>query len=72
MITFRKMQIYFKCIYFISQYNNLQSFIFIVEVSKNAVMFDVEAGDYYGTGRLPSHREGMFLVVYEFNTGSAR
>jgi lipopolysaccharide transport system ATP-binding protein len=41
----------------------------IVDWIKNAVMFDVEAGDYYGTGRLPSHEEGMVLLEYRFKVG---
>jgi lipopolysaccharide transport system ATP-binding protein len=36
---------------------------------KNAATFDVEAGDFYGTGRLPPHREGMFLLEHSFIVG---
>jgi lipopolysaccharide transport system ATP-binding protein len=32
----------------------------------NAAIFDVEAGDYYGTGRLPQHGEGMFALDHRF------
>jgi lipopolysaccharide transport system ATP-binding protein len=38
---------------------------------KNAAIFDVEMGDYYGTGRLPHQREGMFLLQHKFNVGNA-
>jgi lipopolysaccharide transport system ATP-binding protein len=31
--------------------------------------FDVEAGDFYGTGRLPSSQEGMFLLEHAFLCG---
>lgn len=33
---------------------------------KNAAAFDVEAGDYYGTGQLPPQGEGMFLLDHRF------
>ena len=32
----------------------------------NAATFDVESGDYYGTGLLPSHNDGMFLLDHHF------
>jgi lipopolysaccharide transport system ATP-binding protein len=33
---------------------------------KNAAVFDVEAGDYYGTGQLPSPGQGMFVLNHHF------
>jgi lipopolysaccharide transport system ATP-binding protein len=36
---------------------------------RNAANFDVESGDYYGTGLLPSHNEGMFLFDHRFVLG---
>ena len=33
----------------------------IADWIKNAAVFDVESGDYYGTGHLPAHGEGMFF-----------
>jgi hypothetical protein len=38
----------------------------IADWIKNAAIFDVEAGDYYGTGRLPSFGQGMFLMDCRF------
>ena len=35
----------------------------------NAINFDVESGDYYGTGLLPSHNQGMFLFDHRFILG---
>ena len=32
----------------------------------NAATFDVEPGDYYGTGLLPSHNDGIFLFDHHF------
>jgi lipopolysaccharide transport system ATP-binding protein len=33
---------------------------------KNAATFDVGAGDYYGTGRLPEHAHAMFILDHRF------
>jgi lipopolysaccharide transport system ATP-binding protein len=33
---------------------------------KNAAMFDVEGGDYFGTGRLPSQGEALFVTNHSF------
>ena len=38
----------------------------IVDWVKNAGMFDVEAGDYFGAGRLPSEKEGLFVIDHDF------
>jgi lipopolysaccharide transport system ATP-binding protein len=38
----------------------------IADWIKNAAIFDVEAGDYYGTGRLPPVGQGMFLMDCRF------
>jgi lipopolysaccharide transport system ATP-binding protein len=38
----------------------------IVDWVKDAIVFDVEAGDYYGTGHLPPHGQGMFLLEHRF------
>jgi len=38
----------------------------IVDWVKNAAVFDVEAGDYYGTGQLPPQGLGMFLLDHHF------
>jgi lipopolysaccharide transport system ATP-binding protein len=37
---------------------------------QNAGFFDVESGDYYGTGRLPSSGQGSFLMNYSFKVGN--
>jgi hypothetical protein len=29
-------------------------------------MFDVEAGDYFGAGRLPSEKEGLLVIDHDF------
>lgn len=39
---------------------------------QNAGFFDVEAGDYYGTGNLPPVGQGNFLFDYRFKLGSVR
>ena len=36
------------------------------DLIKDAAVFDIEAGDYYGTGQLPSHGKGMFLLDHRF------
>ena len=33
---------------------------------KNAASFDVEAGDYFGTGQLPPHGQGLFVTEHAF------
>ena len=33
----------------------------------NAGTFDVEAGDYYGTGKLPAGDQGAFFVDHSFS-----
>jgi lipopolysaccharide transport system ATP-binding protein len=38
----------------------------IADWIKNAVVFDVEAGDFYGSGQLPPHGQGMFLLEHRF------
>jgi homopolymeric O-antigen transport system ATP-binding protein len=38
----------------------------IVDWVNNAAVFDVEAGDYYGTGQLPPQGQGMFLLDHHF------
>jgi lipopolysaccharide transport system ATP-binding protein len=38
----------------------------IADWIKNAAVFDVESGDYYGSGQLPPHGEGMFLLDHRF------
>jgi lipopolysaccharide transport system ATP-binding protein len=38
----------------------------IADWIKNAASFDVESGDYYGTGQLPEHGQGMFLMEHRF------
>jgi lipopolysaccharide transport system ATP-binding protein len=38
----------------------------IADWIKNAGIFNVESGDYYGTGRLPSHSEVMVLLDHRF------
>jgi lipopolysaccharide transport system ATP-binding protein len=52
----------------------------IADWMKSAAIFDVEAGDYYGTGQLPDHGQGMFVLDHrfivsgrcaEFETGAA-
>ena len=41
----------------------------ITDWIKNAAIFDVESGDYYGTGQLPPHNEGIFLLDHRFVVG---
>lgn len=38
----------------------------IADWVKRAGFFDVEQGNFYGTGRLPSHDQGMFLTPHTF------
>jgi lipopolysaccharide transport system ATP-binding protein len=38
----------------------------IADWIKNAAVFDVEAGDYYGTGRLPPQGQGVFVLDHQF------
>ena len=38
---------------------------------KNAAIFDVELGDYYGIGQLPPHDEGMFLLDHASSWANA-
>jgi lipopolysaccharide transport system ATP-binding protein len=44
----------------------------IVDWVKDAMTFDVESGDFYGTGRLPPLGQGMFLADHHFVTGESR
>lgn len=37
---------------------------------QNAGFFNVESGDYYGTGKLPPKGQGNFLMEYKFNIQS--
>ena len=41
----------------------------IADWIKNAAPFDVESGDYFGTGRLPPHGQGMFMLDHRFVVG---
>ena len=38
----------------------------VVDWVKNAAAFDVEAGDYYGTGQLTTQGQGLFLLDHHF------
>jgi lipopolysaccharide transport system ATP-binding protein len=38
----------------------------IVDWVKNAGVFDVESGDYFGTGQLPLQGEGLFVIDHAF------
>jgi lipopolysaccharide transport system ATP-binding protein len=38
----------------------------IVDWVKNAGLFDVESGDYFGTGQLPLQGEGLFVIDHSF------
>jgi lipopolysaccharide transport system ATP-binding protein len=38
----------------------------IVDWVKNAGAFDVESGDYFGTGQLPSDDQGLFVMDHSF------
>src|SRR5262249_7718638 len=42
----------------------------IADWIKNAAVFDVEAGDYYGTGHLPPQGQGMFMLDHKFVVGN--
>jgi lipopolysaccharide transport system ATP-binding protein len=44
----------------------------IADWIKNAAIFDVEAGDYYGTGQLPPHGQGMFVLDHRFVVSNLR
>jgi lipopolysaccharide transport system ATP-binding protein len=44
----------------------------IADWIKNAAIFDVEAGDYYGTGQLPEHGQGMFVLDHRFVLNGGR
>jgi lipopolysaccharide transport system ATP-binding protein len=44
----------------------------IADWIKNAAVFDVVAGDYYGTGQLPPHGKGMFLMDHKFVAGEGQ
>jgi lipopolysaccharide transport system ATP-binding protein len=39
----------------------------IVDWVKNAGTFDVEAGDYFGAGKLPAEKEGLFVIDHDFH-----
>lgn len=43
----------------------------IADWIKNAGTFDVEAGDFYGTGHLPPEGQGCFLMEHGFTLGTA-
>jgi len=38
----------------------------VMDWIKDAIMFDVEAGDFYGTGRLPPPGQCLFLTEFDF------
>ena len=38
----------------------------IADWIKDAAIFDVESGDYYGTGHLPEHGQGMLVLDHRF------
>ena len=38
----------------------------ITDWVKNAGVFDVEGGDYFGTGQLPPHGQGLFVTSHAF------
>jgi lipopolysaccharide transport system ATP-binding protein len=42
----------------------------VVDWIKQAGTFDVEEGDFYGTGRLPDQGQGHFVMDHEFRLGS--
>jgi len=42
----------------------------IADWIRDAAVFDVEAGDYYGTGQLPPQGQGMFLLDHRFIVSS--
>jgi lipopolysaccharide transport system ATP-binding protein len=44
----------------------------IVDWIKNAAVFDVEAGDYYGSGQLPPQGQAMFLLDHQFIVNSGQ
>jgi lipopolysaccharide transport system ATP-binding protein len=44
----------------------------IADWIKNAAVFDVEAGDYYGTGQLPPQGQGMFVLDHRFVVSDLR
>jgi lipopolysaccharide transport system ATP-binding protein len=44
----------------------------IADWIKNAAVFDVEAGDYYGTGQLPPQGQGMFVLDHRFVVSNPR
>jgi lipopolysaccharide transport system ATP-binding protein len=44
----------------------------IADWIKDAAIFDVESGDYYGTGHLPQHGEGMLILDHRFVAGGCR
>ena len=43
----------------------------IVDWIRNAGTFDVEPGDFYGTGQLPAQGQGHFLMEHRFQTSRA-
>jgi lipopolysaccharide transport system ATP-binding protein len=42
----------------------------VVDLITDAYLFDVEEGDYYGTGRLPSFGNGAFLLDHQMLNGT--
>ncbi len=43
----------------------------IVDWVRNSGVFDVEGGDYFGTGRLPSEGEGLIVIDHSISYESA-
>lgn len=39
---------------------------------KDAVAFEIEPGDYHGSGHLPAHNEAMFLIEHRYIVGEDR
>ena len=44
----------------------------IADWIKNATMFDVESGDFYGTGHIPEHGQGMLVLDHRFVVNGCR
>jgi lipopolysaccharide transport system ATP-binding protein len=44
----------------------------IADWIKDAAVFDVEAGDYYGTGQLPPQGQGVFILDHHFVVSKPR
>jgi lipopolysaccharide transport system ATP-binding protein len=41
----------------------------VVDWIQHAAFFDVEAGDFYGNGKLPPGNQGDFVMDYSFQFG---